>query len=352
MGVGQINKNTMNKIINSSSSKTSKHTFLNYKENILQTIGNTPLVKMNQLNSGLLPLMLAKMEAFNPGGSSKDRIGVQMINAAERLGLLKEGGTIIEPTSGNTGIGLAQVAAIRGYKVVFTMNSKVCQEKRSILKAYGAELVICPVGLEPEDPRSYYQVAERLVTETPNSFSPNQYANHYNPLAHYQTTGPEIWQDTNGEITHFVAGMGTGGTISGTARYLKEQDSTIHIIGVDIEGSLYQHFFNGTRGTANSYKTEGIGQDFLPDAMDLSLVDEVITVSDKAAYQIVRKMAKEEAWFLGSSAGAVAVAALQVAARLDEEAIIVMLMPDSGRNYLSTAFNEDWLLANNLNNVK
>lgn len=321
---------------------------IKYQNNILHSIGKTPLIKMNRLNEGLLPLMLAKAEFLNPGGSSKDRIGIQMIEAAERLGLLKPGGTIIEPTSGNTGIGLAQAAVVKGYKVIFTMNAKVCEEKRNILKGYGAKIVICPCGIEPDDPRSYYKVAERLTEEIPNSFCPNQYANDHNPTAHYETTAPEIWKDTNGEITHFIAGMGTGGTITGTARYLKERNPNIKIIGIDAEGSLYRHLYDGTDGKAEGYKIEGIGQDFLPDTIDLDLIDEVITISDKEAYGMARKAAQKEAWMVGSSAGAVIAGALKVGKRLNEDAVVVMLLPDSGKNYLSTVFNEDWLRENGL----
>ncbi|MCB9040558.1 MAG: pyridoxal-phosphate dependent enzyme [Lewinellaceae bacterium] len=325
-----------------------KQTHLRYQKNILHTIGNTPLIRMNRMNEGLLPLMLGKMEFLNPGGSSKDRIGIAMIEAAEELGLLQPGGTIIEPTSGNTGIGLAQAAVVKGYKVIFTMNAKVCQEKRNILKAYGAEAVVCPCGVAPDDPRSYYKVAERLVEETPNAFSPNQYANLNNPLAHYRTTGPEIWRDTAGRITHFIAGMGTGGTITGTAKYLKEQNSDIRVIGIDAEGSLYRHFYDGTEGEAKGYKIEGIGQDFLPETIDLSLVDEVITVSDKEAYGMAREAARREAWMVGSSAGAVIAGALKVARKLDKDAVVVLLLPDSGKNYLSTVFNDEWMGANEL----
>lgn len=321
---------------------------IKYQNNILQSIGNTPLIKMNQLNKGLLPLMLGKMEFLNPGGSSKDRIGIRMIKAAERLGLLKTGGTIIEPTSGNTGIGLAQAAVVKGYKVIFTMNAKVSQEKRNILKGYGAEIVICPCGIAPEDPRSYYKVAERLTREIPNSFCPNQYANENNPLAHFETTAPEIWRGTNGQITHFIAGMGTGGTITGTARYLKERNPNIKIIGIDAQGSLYRHLYDGTNGKAESYKMEGIGQDFLPDTIDLDLIDEVITISDKEAYQMAREAAQKEAWMVGSSSGAVIAGALKVCKRLYNTDVVIMLLPDSGKNYLSTIFNDKWMKENEL----
>jgi cystathionine beta-synthase len=321
---------------------------LKYQNTILDTIGNTPLIRMNRMNKGLLPLILGKMEFFNPGGSSKDRIGVRMIESAEQLGLLKPGGTIIEPTSGNTGIGLVQAAVVKGYKVIFTMNDKVCQEKRNILKGYGAKIVVCPCDISPDDSRSYYRVAEQLTKEIPNSFSPNQYANPNNPLSHYKTTAPEIWRDTAGQITHFIAGMGTGGTISGAARYLKEQNPEIKIIGIDAKGSLYHHLFDGTEGKGEGYKIEGIGQDFLPDTIDLNLIDEVITVSDHEAYGMAREAAKKEAWMLGSSAGAVIAGALKVAERLDENAIVVMLLPDSGKNYLSTVFNDQWMELNKL----
>ncbi|HMQ48989.1 MAG TPA: pyridoxal-phosphate dependent enzyme [Saprospiraceae bacterium] len=323
-------------------------TTVNYLDSILDSIGNTPLIRMNSLNEGVRPLMLGKMEFLNPGGSSKDRIGIRMIEAAERLKLLKPGGTIIEPTSGNTGIGLAQAAAVKGYKVIFTMNAKVSQEKRNILKGYGAEIVVCPYGVAPEDPCSYYKVAKHLTEEIPNSFCPNQYVNEQNPLTHYETTGPEIWRDTSGKITHFIAGMGTGGTITGVSKFLKEQNPNIKIIGIDAKGSLYRHLYDGTEGEAESYKIEGIGQDFLPDTIDLDLIDEVITVTDKEAYSMARTVARTEGWMVGSSSGAVIVGGLKMARRLDEDAVIVMLLPDSGKNYLSTIFNDTWMQENNL----
>lgn len=325
-----------------------QHSNIEFQDNILGSIGNTPLIKMNRLNEGLHPLILCKMEFLNPGGSSKDRIGIRMIEAAELMGLLHPGGTIIEPTSGNTGIGLVQAAVLKGYQVIFTMNEKVCQEKRNILEGYGAKIIICPCGVAPDDPRSYYKVAERLAKETPNSFSPNQYANTNNPLAHYETTAPEIWRDTDGLVTHFVAGMGTGGTISGIAKYLKEQNPNIKIIGVDPEGSLYRHHYDGTDGNAETYKMEGIGQDFIPDTMDLDLIDEVITITDKEAYDMARAAAKKEAWMVGSSSGAVIAGALKASKTLDKNAVVVLLLPDSGRNYLSTVFNEEWLAKNEL----
>ncbi len=325
-----------------------KFSKLNFQENILGSIGNTPLIKMNQLNKGLLPILLAKMEILNPGGSSKDRIGIRMIEAAEQMGILKPGGTIVEPTSGNTGIGLAQAAVVKGYKIIFTMNEKVCQEKRNILRAYGAKLVICPCGVAPEDPRSYYRQAEQLTAEIPNAFCPNQYANAHNPLAHYETTAPEIWRDTAGQITHFIAGMGTGGTITGTARYLKERNPDIKIIGIDAQGSLYRHLYEGSNGKAKDYKIEGIGQDFLPETIDLGSIDEVLTITDKEAYQMARAAAQKEAWMVGSSAGAVIAGALKTARNLSEDAIVVLLLPDSGKNYLSTVYNDVWMKNNGL----
>ena len=318
-------------------------TLIQYQENILCSIGNTPLIRMNSLNQGLLPLILGKMEFLNPGGSSKDRIGIAMIEAAEKLGLLRPGGTIVEPTSGNTGIGLAQAAVVKGYNIVFVMNDKVSQEKRNILKGYGAQIKVCPYNVDPDDPRSYYQVAKKLTKDIPNSFSPNQYYNSNNPLAHYENTAPEIWEDTKGEITHFIAGMGTGGTISGTAKYLKERNPNIKVIGIDPKGSLYRHLYDGTSGKAESYKIEGIGQDFLPSSMDLDLMDEVVTITDKEAYLMAREVAKKEGWMVGSSSGAVVAGTLKVCRDLDEGAVVVMLLHDSGKNYLSTIFNDKWM---------
>ncbi len=316
--------------------------------NILELIGNTPLVRLNAICEGLKPSIYAKMESFNPGGSSKDRIAVYMLDEAEKLGLLKPGGTVVEPTSGNTGVGLAMVAQLRGYKTIFTMPDKMSMEKQRLLEAYGAEVIRTPTAVDPEDPRSYYSVAKRLVKETENAFSPNQYFNQNNPLAHYETTGPEIWNDTEGKITHFVAGMGTGGTLSGTAKYLKEQNPNIKVIGADTEGSLYKHKFYGTEGEIHSYLIEGIGEDFMPETMNLSLLDEVITVTDKDAYAMCRQLTKTDALLVGSSAGAAIVAALEAAKDLSEDDIMIVFLPDTGRSYLSTAFNDEWLKEKNL----
>lgn len=316
---------------------------MKYFNDILATVGNTPMIKLNRIAEGKKALLLAKVEYFNPGGSSKDRIGIAMLNAAEEEGILKPGGTVIEPTSGNTGVGLALACNLRGYKAIFIMPDKMSLEKQRLLEAYGAEVIRTPTNVEPDDPRSYYEVAKRMVRETPNSFSPNQYFNKNNPKAHYETTGPEIWRDTEGKITHFVAGMGTGGSISGTAKYLKEKNPNIKIVGADTEGSLYKHKFYGTEGPIHSYLIEGIGEDFMPETMDLSMVDEVITISDKKAYDVARELTLKDAILTGSSSGAAIAAALELAEKLDEDAIVVVFLPDSGRSYLSTAYNEDWL---------
>jgi len=315
---------------------------MNYKNNILETIGKTPLVKLNKMNKGLAPLLLTKLESFNPGGSIKDRIAVSMIDEAERKGLLKPGGTIIEPTSGNTGLGLALVGIMRGYELIFTMPDKMSQEKEDVLVVYGAKVIRTPTDVDPNDPRSYYKVAEKLVKEIPNSFSPNQYFNDNNPLAHYSTTGPEIWNDTDGKITHFVAGVGTGGTISGIGKYLKEKNPDIKVIGVDTIGSLYEDHFNQTVGKVHSYLIEGIGEDFIPPIVNFKVIDEIISVSDKDAFNTARELVKKEGVFSGSSAGATVYAVLQYAANLSSEAIVVILLPDSGRSYLSTLYNDKW----------
>ncbi len=316
---------------------------MNYRNNILDTIGSTPLVKLNNINKDLEPLMLTKLESFNPGGSSKDRIAIAMIDEAERSGLLKHGGTIIEPTSGNTGLGLALVGIMRGYQLIFTMPDKMSQEKEDVLLAYGAKVIRTPTDVDPNDPRSYYKVAEKLAKEIPNSFSPNQYFNENNPQAHYSTTGPEIWDDTDGKITHFVAGVGTGGTISGIGKYLKEKNPNIKVIGVDTIGSMYEDHFNQTEGKVHSYLIEGIGEDFIPPIVNFKVIDEIISVSDKDAFYTARELVKKEGIFSGSSAGAAVYAALQYAGNLSSEDIVVILLPDSGRSYLSTLYNDKWM---------
>jgi cystathionine beta-synthase len=320
-----------------------------YYESILDTIGHTPLVKLNSVTSGLSCLVLAKVEFFNPGGSVKDRIGWPIIEEAERSGRLKPGGTIVEATSGNTGVGLAIAAALRGYNTIFVMPDKMSQEKILLLRAYGARVVVTPTAVEPEDPRSYYSVARRLVEETPNAILANQYANPVNPEAHYRTTGPEIWQQTGGRITHFVAGMGTGGTISGAGRYLKEQDPAVQVVGVDPLGSiLYELHRSGTYTEAESYKVEGIGEDFLPNTTDLSVIDEVVRVSDRESFLMTRRLVREEGIFAGGSCGAAVAGALKYARehQLGPDDVMVVILPDSGSRYLSKVFDDGWMREN------
>jgi len=321
---------------------------MQYYQNILGTIGNTPLVKVNNINKGLAPLVLAKMESFNPGGSSKDRIAIAMLDEAEQKGLIQPGGTIIEPTSGNTGLGLAIVGILRGYQLIFTMPDKMSKEKEDLLTAHGAKVVRTPTAVEPNDPTSYYKVAELLLEEIPNSFSPNQYFNKNNPEAHYSSTGPEIWRDTDGKITHFVAGIGTGGTISGAGKYLKEKNPNIKVIGVDTEGSIYKHHYYGTKGPIHSYLIEGIGEDFIPETVDFSVIDQVITVSDKDAFATTRELVKKDALFTGSSSGAAMHGALEMARNLTTKDVMVVLLPDSGKSYLSSLYNDEWMRQNNL----
>ena len=312
---------------------------MKYCNSILETVGNTPLVKLSKITAGLKPLVLAKVEAFNPGGSVKDRPALLMIEAAEKEGLLKPGGTIIEPTSGNTGTGLAQIAAVKGYKCILVVPDKVAQEKINLLKAYGAEVVIVPTSVSASSHESYYSVANKLTNEIPGAFQPNQFANPNNPAAHILSTGPEIWEATEGKITHFVAGVGTGGTISGNAKYLKEKNPKIKVIGVDPEGSIYSGDMPG------SYKVEGIGEDFIPRNVDLKLIDEIIRVGDKESFVISRRLAREEGILVGGSSGTAMAAALQVAENLSEKDVMVVLMPDGGRGYLSKQFSDEWMRA-------
>jgi cystathionine beta-synthase len=313
---------------------------MRYHKNILATIGNTPLVKLNKINQGLKPLMLAKIEAFSPGGSIKDRPALRMIEEAEKLGLIKEGGTIIEPTSGNTGTGLAQIAAVKGYRCILIVPDKVAPEKINLLKAYGAEVVIVPASAPASSPESYYSVANKLTMEIPGAFQPNQFANPNNPMSHTLTTGPEIWEATEGTITCFVAGVGTGGTISGTAKYLKEKNPKIKIIGVDPEGSIY------SGDMARPYKVEGIGEDFIPRNADLKVIDEMVRVSDKDSFLTARALAREEGILVGGSSGTATYAALKVARDMTEKDVVVILMPDGGRGYLSKIFSDDWMQEN------
>ncbi len=318
--------------------------------NILGTIGATPLVRLNRLTRGLTATVLGKVEFFNPGGSVKDRIALNIIEDAERAGRLKPGGTVVEATSGNTGVGLAIVCAIKGYKSVFVMPDKMSQEKIRLLRAYGAKVIITPTAVAPDDPRSYYEVAKRAVAETPNSILANQYHNPENPRSHYLTTGPEIWEQTNGHVTDVIIGMGTGGTITGVGRYLKEKNPRIRIIGVDPYGSLlYETHKLGHLPDdphPKTYKTEGIGEDFLPSSLDLSVVDEVIQVSDKESFLMTRRLTREEGIFAGVSSGSAVAAALRYARDLHGDRVLVVLLPDSGSRYLSKAFDDDWMREN------
>jgi cystathionine beta-synthase len=310
---------------------------MRYSESVVDLIGNTPLVRLNTVTSGLAPTVLAKVEYFNPGGSVKDRIAVRMIDAAEASGELKPGGTIVEPTSGNTGVGLAIVAQQRGYHCIFVCPDKVSGDKINTLKAYGAEVVVCPTAVAPEDPRSYYSVSDRLARESPGGWKPDQYANPNNPRSHYETTGPELWEQTEGRITHFVAGVGTGGTISGTGRYLKERNPAVRIVGADPEGSVY------SGGTGRPYLVEGVGEDFWPATYDRTVCDEIVAVSDADSFAMTRRLAREEGLLVGGSCGMAVVAALRVAARCGPDDVVVVLLPDGGRGYLSKIFNDTWM---------
>jgi cystathionine beta-synthase len=316
-------------------------------ENILETVGNTPLIRLNKLNAGLKPKIYVKAEFFNPGGSVKDRIALGMIEDAEARGKLKPGGTIIEGTSGNTGIGLALVAAQRGYKLIFTITDKQSREKINFLKALGAEVIVCPTNVEPKDPRSYYSVAKKLARDIPNAYYPNQYDNQENPRAHYLSTGPELWKDTEGKITHFVAGLGTGGTISGTAKYLKEKNKKIKIIGADPIGSLYYEKIKYNKvGKAAPYVVEGIGEDIFPTTAHLKLIDECLQVTDKDSFIMTRRMARIEGLFCGGSAGSAVWAGLKYARKLKSSDVMVILLPDTGMRYLSKIYNDEWMKEN------
>jgi cystathionine beta-synthase len=320
-----------------------------YYENILETIGRTPLVRLRALAKDIACPVLAKMESFNPGGSVKDRIGLAMVEAAEREGLLKPGGTIVECTSGNTGLGLAMVAAIKGYRAVLCMPDKVSSEKVNLLKAFGAEVLLSPTAVAPESPESYYSVARRVAAERPGSFFANQYFNPANPEAHYQTTGPELWRQTAGKITHFVAGMGTGGTISGTARYLKEKNPRVRVVGADPVGSILKHYHETKEmSEPHTYKIEGVGEDFIPGATDFSLVDQVIACNDRDGLNTARRLAREEAIFTGGSGGMAVWVALQVAKGLPADALVVVIAPDTGERYLSKVHNDEWMRDNHL----
>jgi cystathionine beta-synthase len=312
---------------------------VDYVDSLVELFGNTPLLRLHRVIDGAQPTVLAKVEYFNPGGSVKDRIAERMVEAAEKEGLLKPGGTIVEPTSGNTGVGLAIVAQAKGYPCVFVCPDKVSIDKINVMKAYGAEVVVCPTAVPPEHPNSYYNTSDRLVREIEGAWKPNQYANPHNPRSHYESTGPEIWRQTEGRITHFVAGVGTGGTVSGTGRYLKEvSDGRVQVVGADPTGSVY------SGGTGRPYLVEGVGEDFWPETYDPDICDRIIEVSDKDSFLTTRRMAREEALLIGGSGGMATAAAVRLAHEVDDpEAVIVVLLPDGGRGYLGKVFDDAWM---------
>jgi cystathionine beta-synthase len=311
---------------------------MRYAQSVADLVGNTPLVRLHHVTDGIAATVLAKVEYFNPGGSAKDRIAVRIIDAAERDGLLRPGGTIVEPTSGNTGVGLALVALQRGYRMIFVVPDKFAGEKVAVLRAYGAEVVMTPASVPPEHPQSYYSVSDRLAREIPGAFKPNKFANPNGPRSHFEATGPEIWRDTDGVITHFVAGIGTGGTISGTGRFLKEASGgAVQVTGADPVGSIY------AGGPIHGYDVEGVGEDFMPATFDPAVVDRYESVSDAESFAMTRRLAREEGLLVGGSSGMAVVAALRVARGLPAEAVVVVVLPDSGRGYLTKVFDDDWM---------
>lgn len=322
---------------------------MEYAENILSLVGKTPLVRLSKLGQGLNPLILCKLEFLNPGGSIKDRIGVSMIADALEKGKISKGGLIVEPSSGNTGVGLALGCIAYGLNLVVTMPDKMSDEKRRVLEAYGAKVVVCPTNRPPGHSEQYISVAQRIARETPNSYMPNQYENQVNPETHYRTTGREIWEQTDGRVTHFVVGVGTGGTISGAGKFLKEKNPKLKIIGVDPEGSLYYYKVNGRqKPELHQYKIEGIGEDFIPGTVDLDLIDEIVQVTDREAYQTARRLAREEALLSGSSGGAAVAGSLKVAEKLSRDEAIVTILPDRGERYLSKLYNDEWMKSQEL----
>jgi len=310
---------------------------MKFAASVVDLVGDTPLVRLRRVTDGIAATVLAKLEYLNPGGSSKDRIAARIIDAAEASGQLQPGGTIVEPTSGNTGVGLALVAQQRGYRCVFVVPDKVGQDKIDVLTAYGAEVVVAPTSVPADSPESYYSVSDRLAREIPGAFKPNQYENPNGPRSHYETTGPEIWRDTEGKVTHFVAGIGTGGTISGTGRYLREQSDTVRIVGVDPEGSVY------SGGTGRPYLVEGVGEDIWPGAYDPQVPHEIVAVGDAESFAMTRRLAREEGLLVGGSSGMAVVGALRIARDLPSDAVVVVLLPDGGRGYLGKIFNEQWM---------